>query len=149
MENFDYIKRNYDSLAEEIRELSEHLGVKVPTLVAVTKSGSDDELLALARAGAVDIGENRPGEVERRGALLRAVGIQPRMHEIGTLQRNKIKLGDSAEMISPRKLGRAFGVTELYSESGEPIEAAPHPSQKFFVRVPFEVTAGDIIRSGE
>ncbi|MBR2850609.1 MAG: U32 family peptidase [Clostridia bacterium] len=65
------------------------------------------------------------------------------------IQRNKIKLGDSAEMISPRKLGRAFGVTELYSESGEPIEAAPHPSQKFFVRVPFEVTAGDIIRSGE
>ena len=74
-------------------------------------------------------------------------------NERGTLfpfiQRNKIKLGDSAEMISPNKLGRAFSVDELYSETGEPIESAPHPSQKFFLRVPFEVAAGDIIRSGE
>jgi len=65
------------------------------------------------------------------------------------IQRNKIKLGDSAEMISPNKLGRAFGVTELYAEDGTPIESAPHPSQKFFVRVPFKVFPGDIIRSGE
>lgn len=65
------------------------------------------------------------------------------------IQRNKIKLGDSAEMISPSKLGRAFTVCELYSDSGEPIESAPHPSQKFFLRVPFEVNEGDIIRSGE
>ena len=65
------------------------------------------------------------------------------------IQRNKIKLGDSAEIISPSQIGKAFTVTELYSEAGEPIESAPHPSQKFFVRVPFEVFAGDIIRSGE
>ena len=73
--------------------------------------------------------------------------------ESGTLypfiQRNKIKLGDAAEIISPSQIGKAFTVTEIYSDSGEPIESAPHPSQKFFVRVPFEVKAGDIIRSGE
>ena len=65
------------------------------------------------------------------------------------IQRNKIKLDDSAEIISPSKIGRPFKVTELYDESGEPIESAPHPSQKFFVRVPFDVLEGDIIRSGE
>jgi putative protease len=65
------------------------------------------------------------------------------------IQRNKIKLLDSAEIISPSKIGKAFTVTELYNDSGEPIESAPHPSQKFFVRVPFEVSEGDIIRSGE
>ena len=65
------------------------------------------------------------------------------------IQRNKIKLGDSAEIISPSQIGKAFTVTELYSNKGEPIESAPHPSQKFFVRVPFEVREGDIIRSGE
>ncbi len=74
-------------------------------------------------------------------------------NEKGTLapfiQRNKIKLGDLAEMISPSKFGRAFKVEELYSEDGEPIGSAPHPSQKFFARVPFEVCAGDIIRSGD
>ena len=65
------------------------------------------------------------------------------------IQRNKIKLGDSAEIISPNKIGRAFRVTELYNDKGEPIESAPHPSQKFFIRVPFDVSAGDIVRSGE
>lgn len=65
------------------------------------------------------------------------------------IQRNKIKLYDSAEIISPSKLGKAFKVSELYSEDGTPIESAPHPSQKFFIRVPFEVREGDIIRSGE
>ena len=100
IENFDYIKRNYLSLTEEINELAGRLGASAPTLVCVTKSGSDEELLALAEAGAVDIGENRPGEVKRRGELLREAGFSPRMHEIGTLQRNKIKLiADGVHMI--------------------------------------------------
>ncbi len=92
MQNFDYIKRNYENLKYEIEALAVRLGVPMPTLVSVTKSGSDEELLALASFGALDIGENRPGEVLRRGELLREAGFLPRMHEIGTLQRNKIKL---------------------------------------------------------
>jgi putative protease len=76
-----------------------------------------------------------------------------RVADNGTLyafiQRNKICVGDSAEIISPSKLGQPFTVTELYSDKGEPIESAPHPAQKFFVRVPFSVAEGDIIRSGE
>ena len=65
------------------------------------------------------------------------------------IQRNKVSVGDSAEIISPGKLGRAFTVTEIYNDRGESIEAAPHPAQRFFVRVPFEVHEGDIMRSGE
>lgn len=100
MNNFEYIKNNYDSLMGEIDALSARLGVKAPTLVSVTKSGSDEELLALAACGAADIGENRPGEVKRRGEILSSAGFAPRMHEIGTLQRNKIKLiADSVYMI--------------------------------------------------
>ncbi len=100
MQNFDYIKHNYESLKNEIETLANHLGVSVPTLVSVTKSGSDEELLALASFGALDIGENRPGEVKRRGEILRGAGLLPRMHEIGTLQRNKIKLiADTVYMI--------------------------------------------------
>ena len=92
MENFSYIKNNYLSLLEEIEKISMRAGVAVPTLVSVTKSGSDEELLALAEAGALDFGENRPGDVRRRTDILKANGYSPRMHEIGTLQRNKIKL---------------------------------------------------------
>jgi pyridoxal phosphate enzyme (YggS family) len=57
----------------------------------VTKSGTDDELCALLGYGAADIGENRPQELVRRGALLRGLGYTPRLHEIGHLQRNKVK----------------------------------------------------------
>ena len=76
-----------------------------------------------------------------------------RTNENGTLypfiQRNKVKLGDTAEMISPRQLGKPFTVNELYAEDGSEIESAPHPSMRFFVRVPFEVYVGDIMRSGD
>ena len=100
MNEFKYIENNYRELLEEIDYISSAVGVKPPKLVSVTKSGSDEELLALAACGAVDIGENRPGELQRRGGLLRGAGYLPRMHEIGTLQRNKIKLIiDSVYMI--------------------------------------------------
>ncbi len=65
------------------------------------------------------------------------------------IQRNKVSVGDAAEIISPDKLGKALTVTELYSDKGEPLPSAPHPAMKFFVRVPFEVQAGDIMRSGD
>ena len=64
------------------------------------------------------------------------------------IQRNKVSQGDAAEIISPSKIGRGFTVSELYSTEGERIESAPHPSMLFFVRVPFEVKVGDIMRSG-
>ena len=91
MADFGYIKSNFDSLKREIDSLAAKAGREV-TLVCVTKSGSDDELLALADAGALDIGENRPGELRRRGDLLVGAGYAPRLHEIGNLQRNKVKL---------------------------------------------------------
>ena len=88
----DYIEENYRSLLKEIEDISARLSRPVPTLVCVSKSGTDEELLALAAAGAKDFGENRPGEVKRRAELLREAGFDVRMHEIGTLQSNKVKL---------------------------------------------------------
>ena len=64
------------------------------------------------------------------------------------IQRNKVSVGDIAEVISPGRIGRGFTVTEMYGEDGSPIESAPHPSMKFFVRVPFDVSVGDIMRGG-
>ena len=91
MEGLEYVQTNYTSLADEVEKLGEKAGRRV-TLVAVTKSGSDDELIALANAGIGDIGENRPSELKRRGELLAQKGLRPRLHEIGNLQRNKVKL---------------------------------------------------------
>lgn len=84
----DYIKKNLHELLAEIKEIS---GDRRVTLVAVTKSGTDEELLELVRCGATDIGENRPQELVRRGAILEDNGLDVRLHEIGNLQRNKVK----------------------------------------------------------
>ena len=52
MENYGYIKRNYELLTEELSDIAKNVGVETPRLVCVTKSGSDEELLALVRAKA-------------------------------------------------------------------------------------------------
>ncbi len=65
------------------------------------------------------------------------------------IQRNKVSIGNTAEIISPREFGKAFNVSEIYSEKGEALPSAPHPSMIFFTRVPFDVQEGDIMRSGD
>ncbi len=100
MEDYGYIKRNFDSLKAEISALAKQAGREEVTLVCVTKSGTDDELTALVKAGASDIGENRPGELKRRSEIIEAAGLFANMHEIGTLQRNKVKyIIDKATLI--------------------------------------------------
>ena len=46
----------------------------------------------LYRCGAANIGENRPQELRRRADLLKEAGHRPTLHEIGNLQKNKVKL---------------------------------------------------------
>lgn len=91
MADYSYVGKNYRELLDEINQAAKKHGTEV-TLVAVTKSGSDEELLALCEAGVTDIGENRPQQLKRRGDLLREMGYTPSLHEIGSLQRNKVKM---------------------------------------------------------
>ncbi len=96
MSEFSYIKRNFEKLNEEIASIAKRANRPIPKLVCVTKSASDEELLALARFasehGDFSMGENRPGELLRRGELLRCERFSPKLHQIGTLQSNKAKL---------------------------------------------------------
>ena len=91
MNGYGYVRKNYENLVLEIAEYEKRLKRKI-AVVAVTKSGSDGEVVALVKAGATDIAENRPSELKRRAELLREAGFAPRLHEIGNLQRNKVKL---------------------------------------------------------
>ena len=92
MNDFIYVKNNYMMLKERIERVADKVGVKGPMLLPVTKSGSDEELIALFSYGATALGENRPSELKRRAELLEAHGFAPELHEIGTLQSNKAKL---------------------------------------------------------
>ena len=73
--------------------------------------------------------------------------------ENGTLcrfrQRNKLCIGDTAELLTPGRVGIPCRITELYNEQGEPIESAPHPLMIFYARLPFAVAEGDILRAGD
>jgi pyridoxal phosphate enzyme (YggS family) len=89
--DFSYIERNLAEVRDDLARIAAASGRAAPTLVCVTKSGSDEELIELVRAGATDIGENRPQELMRRGELLAGEGLFPTLHEIGNLQRNKVK----------------------------------------------------------
>ena len=110
MGEYGYVRKNYEDLLHEVREYESRMGRSI-TVVAVTKSGTDDEVLALAAAGAVDMAENRPGELKRRAQLLREHGYAPRFHEIGNLQRNKVKL-----VINEACLIHSVGKLELAEE---------------------------------
>ena len=64
-------------------------------------------------------------------------------------QRNKISLGDSAELLTPSRVGIPTAITELYDETGAPIESAPHPLMIFYTRLPVPAAEGDILRAGD
>ena len=62
-------------------------------------------------------------------------------------QRNKFKVGDKADLLSPGKVGIPFTVEQILDEKGNAIESAPHPGMYVYVKTPFEVKPGDILRS--
>ena len=61
-------------------------------------------------------------------------------------QRNKISEGDKIELLTPGKVGVPLVAEGLTDENGNTIPSAPHPYMNFYMKVPFEVKAGDIIR---
>ena len=61
-------------------------------------------------------------------------------------QRNKMKLGDKIEVLTPGRVGRSLEISALYDENHEPIGSTPHPYMSFYAKVSEPVCAGDIIR---
>lgn len=152
MTDYSYIERNFKELSDEISSLAASVGANTPKLVCVTKSGTDDELLALAKAGALAIGENRPGELKRRGELLSGSAFFPELHQIGTLQSNKAKLVcDKATLIHSldslslakeidkqgKKLGKKISVLIEINSAEEPQKSGvlPADAESFFESV--------------
>lgn len=92
MDRQEQIGQNLSRVLSRLRAAAERAGRPTPALVAVTKKASDDDLTAVIRAGATDIGENYAQAFERRAEMLDAAGLPVRMHLIGHLQTNKVRL---------------------------------------------------------
>lgn len=87
-----------------------------------------------------------PGYMKEKAFLCRVADYDEEIQTATFIQRNKVFANSDVEIISPGKVGRRLHLGELYLESGEVIESAPHPYMIFKAKVPFEVKAGDIVR---
>ena len=61
-------------------------------------------------------------------------------------QRNRFAAGDRLEILTPGRTDESFTVSEMYDGGRTPIEAAPHPTMELYLRIPFDVKAGDMLR---
>ena len=92
---------------------------------------------------------SRPGYYGEKSYLAAVVGYDAASGRALCLQKNKFAVGDEVELLSPGSFGRAFTVSALFDENGDPIESTPHPGMAFTLPVPFQVKAGDLLRRRE
>jgi putative protease len=104
------------------------------TAQTVTRGGYVREKAYLA----VALGEEAPEGVE-------AVNEKGRVYKFA--QRNKLISGEHGELLTPGRVGIPFEIGELYAEDGTVLDCAPHPSMIFYMRMPFEINEGDIVRA--
>lgn len=124
MEETSYIRRNLARVCSELAACAARAGYPVPTLVAVTKSASDEEVLALAACGVSDMAENRVQCFSARQALLASHGFSPRLHLIGSLQTNKVKhlMADVALIQSVDSLRLAAEIERQAARAGRQVD---------------------------
>lgn len=88
----------------------------------------------------------QPGYIREKAYLATVESYDPQTGIATLKQRNKLTIGDTVEIITPGKVGRAFRPDALYLPDGTSIDATPHPYMEFRMPIPFEVRAGDIVR---
>ena len=89
------------------------------------------------------------GYLREKAYLATVLAYDETRGEALCVQRNKVSVGDAMEVLSPGKTGVALMCERLFDEAHNEIPSAPHPSMKFYVKVPFPVKPGDIFRGGE
>ncbi len=92
MSEYEYVKKAAEAVLARAGRAAERAGRPMPRVVAVTKSATDEEVLALLKTGLVtEVAENRVQCLTARKALLDGAGYAPVYHLIGSLQTNKVK----------------------------------------------------------
>lgn len=61
-------------------------------------------------------------------------------------QRNRFFRGETLYVLSPHMGFESFEAKELFNEEGQPVESAPHPQQRLYMRCPLDLKPGDMLR---
>ncbi len=88
------------------------------------------------------------GYLREKAYLATVLSYDEDTGEAFCVQRNKLTRGSHIELLTPGKVGAPLVCEELYDETHAPIPSAPHPGMKFYVKMPFPVKEGDILRGG-
>ncbi len=112
------IKQNYLNVLESVKKAAENCGRDPGSvrLIAVSKTKPIEYVVKAAEAGAVDFGENRPQELAAKQAEMPEL----RWHQIGTLQRNKVRhiVGKCALIHSVDSLALALEINKRAKAAG-------------------------------
>lgn len=87
------------------------------------------------------------GYLSEKAYLATVESYDPDSGRASLIQKNKLSAGQECELLTPGSVGIPFTAKELWNEDGVSIESAPHPYQRFFLKMPFPVKEGDIVRS--
>ncbi|WP_298210669.1 alanine racemase [Ferrimicrobium sp.] len=86
----------YDDVGARLSQVREvirrHGGSDAINIVAVTKTHPVDAVASALSAGLTDIGENYAEELAAKAAQAERLGLKPRWHYLGTIQRRHLKL---------------------------------------------------------
>ena len=87
-----------------------------------------------------------PGYNKEKAYLATVIEYDDELQIAKLSQRNKMKIGDMAEYLTPGSVGDNIEIKELYDENMQPIDSTPHPYMTFYMKTPVKLKPGDIIR---
>lgn len=105
------IVQNLVNIQEEIKlNLSNQKNFKLPKIIAVSKTFGMDKILPLIEYGHLDFGENKVQEATEKWTNIKSNYNDIKLHLIGGLQTNKVKLAvklfDYIHSVDNRKLAK-------------------------------------------
>ena len=91
--------------------------IKIPKIIAVSKTFSIDKILPIINSGHIDFGENKVQEAVNKWEVLKNDQNQINLHMIGKLQKNKakhaVRLFDYIHSLDNIKLAEAIANEEI------------------------------------
>lgn len=91
----------------------------------------------------------KSGYIREKAYLATILSYDTATGEAKCIQRNKVSLGDTMELLTPGRVGRALVCERLFDEAHTEIPSTPHPAMIYYLPVPFPVKPGDILRGGD